>query len=171
MYAYNDAIVQRPISDEEWQALFPTLSGIFDGFAIFKADTGEMLHFEGWVASEERYFTNDAGVTMRVVGGVGRLQVLASKSGLPVSDTVISGNESMTDINGVPVRTGYSISKPNSRGERTVVFFAEFTQNDATIFLSFSGDAKESKQVGEHLSEILYDMLSNGIPDLNAVKY
>jgi hypothetical protein len=171
MYAYNDAVVQRAISDEEWQALFPTLSGILDGFAIFKVDTGELLHFEGWVASEERYFTNDAGVTMRVVGGVGRLQVLASKSGLPVSDTVISGNESMTEINGVPVKTGYSTSKPNSKGSRTVIFFAEFEQNDATIFLSFSGDAKESKQVGEHLSEIVYIMITNGAPDLTSVTY
>lgn len=171
MYAYNDATVQRPISDEEWQALFPTLSGILDGFAIFSADTGELLHFEGWVANEERYFTNNEGETTRVVGGVGQLHVLASKSGLPVSDTVISGNESMTEIGDVPVRTGYFTSKPNSKGARTVIFFAEFVQNDATVFVSFSGDVKESKKIGAHLSEIVYEMITSGAPDLTTVKY
>ena len=171
MYAYNDATVQRPISDEEWRALFPTLSGILDGFAIFSADTGELLHFEGWVANEERYFTNSEGETTRVVGGVGQLHVLASKSGLPVSDTVISGNESMTEIGDVPVRTGYFTSKPNSKGARTVIFFAEFVQNDATVFVSFSGDVKESKKIGAHLSEIVYEMITSGAPDLTTVKY
>ena len=164
-------VCSREISYDEFRSFFPTLTGCFSGGATFAADTGELLHFEGWLSDEEKYFTNEAGEQVRVTGGAGQLHICMSKEGLPVTDTIVSGNESYTEVDGVPLKTGYFVTKPNSRGKRTAIFFAEYTQNGVAVYAELSGDQSESGQIGERLTEAVYGMITNGSPDLSAVRY
>ena len=125
---------------------------------------------ECWVADEEKYYMTERGENVRVVGGAGQLKICASREGFPVTDCIVSGRESETELDGVPLKTGYFVSKPNSRGERTVIFFAEYTLDGMTVYTELSGDLSDKEQVGARLTETVGGMIMSGSPDKYAIK-
>ena len=161
---------QRELTESEMRTLFPTLEGYFNGFAFFD-ESGDMCHIEFHVSDGERYFTNDSGERVRVIGGAGQLKICASKEGLPVTDCIVSGNESGTEVDGVQLKTGYFVTKQNSRGVRTAVFFAEYTINGTTVYAELAGDNDESERVCEKLTAAVYGMIKANSPDISAVRY
>ena len=65
----------------------------------------------------------------------------------------------------------YFITDANSKGIRTVIFFAEYDRKDATIYIELAGNEKDGKQLSEKLSEALFNMIKSNAPDISAVKF
>ena len=93
------------------------------------------------------------------------------RKGLPLTDVIIEGNESTAEINGVTVKTGFTMTKPNSRGIKTIIFFSEFTVDETSVYLELAGDEQESEKLSEKLSEAVSAMINGGGSDINTVKY
>ena len=152
-YAYNYEIKTRALTAEELHTLFPAMNDITENqfpYATFKADTGEMLRLE-------TIFDD--------------IHIHLATSGLPATDTIIVGEESTADINGITVKTGCFVTDANSRGIRTAIFFAEYEMNNTTIYAELAGNAQDSKQLSEKLSDTVYRMIISNAPDISAIQY
>ena len=152
-YAYDYEIKGRALNAAELHTLFPTMANIEENgfpFCTFKADTGELLRLEMTVDD---------------------IHIHIARSGLPATDTIIVGEESFADIEGVTVKTGYFVTAANSKGIKTVIFFAEYEMNNATIYLELAGNEKDSQQLSEKLSNTLYSLINSNIPDISAVNF
>ena len=152
-YAYDYEVRDRALTADELRALFPALSYNTENgnpYATFKADTGEMLRLE---------LTIDD------------VHIHLAKAGLPATDTVIAGENSTADINGIPVKTGYFVTDANSKGIKTAIFFAEYDMNDTTIYIELAGNEKDSEQLSEKLSDTLYSMIESDAPNISVIKF
>ena len=152
-YAYEYEVTERQLTADELREILPTIE-LSDAnglpHAVFKAETGEMERI-GLIADD--------------------IHINLARKGLPLTDVIISGNESTAEINGVTVKTGYSRANPNRPESRRLVFFSEFTIDETSVYLELAGDEKESVQLTKKLSETVLAMINGGAPDINAVKY
>lgn len=152
-YAYNYEVKSRALTYDELHTLFPAMNDITENkfpYATFKADTGEMLRLETILDD---------------------IHIHLAKSGLPATDTIIVGEESTADINGITVKTGYLITDANSKGIKTAIFFAEYDMNNTTIYVELAGNEQDSEQLSEKLSDTVYSMIISNAPDISAIKY
>ena len=152
-YAYEYEVKDRALNAEELHMLFPTIENIEENglpYCTFKADTGELLRLE------------------MVVDDV---HVHVARSGLPATDVIVVGKESVADIEGVTVKTGYFVTDANSKGIKTAIFFAEYEMNDATIYIELAGNEKDSQQLSEKLSAMLLEMIDSKAPDIAAINF
>ncbi len=142
----------RPLTGAELYTLFPAVSGSAGDAAdaIFRAETGALIHAEG------------------TVGGV---RFSLSDAGLPATDTVVTGREHTAVIKGVPVRTGCFVTKPNSQGVRTAIFYAAFRQNQTTVYAELAGAKQDSKALSQKLSDTVYGMVTGGLLNCSAIRY
>ncbi|MFP3155402.1 hypothetical protein LQZ18_13440 [Lachnospiraceae bacterium ZAX-1] len=72
---------------------------------------------------------------MGLEGKIGETKVIIATPGMPVTDTLIEGNETISEVNGVSATAGYFITKANSQGVKNIIFFASLTLGDATIYV------------------------------------
>ena len=119
-------------------------------YATFKADTGEMLRLE----------TVFDDIHIHLV-----------KSGLPATDTIIVGEGSTAEINGITVKTGYFVTDANSKGIKTAIFFAEYEINDTTVYVELAGNKQDSEQLSKKLSDTVYGMIISNATDISAIKF
>lgn len=139
---------------DELYTLFPAMNDITENgfpYATFKADTGEMLRLETTTFDD--------------------IHVHLAKSGLPATDTIIVGEESTADINGITVKTGYFVTDANSKGIKTAVFYAEYDMNNTTFSAEIAGNEQDSKRLSEKLSDFIYNMIISNAPDISVIKY
>lgn len=151
-YAYDCEIADRALTADEIQTLFPELDLLPEyslPHAAFNAETGEMLRLE--VAAE------------------GNLHIHLARAGLPATDTIIDGENSCTEVCGTPVKTGYFLTKPNSRGIRTAIFCAEFTVGGTTVYAELAGNEADSEQLCTRLSEAVYGMICAQAADVDRI--
>lgn len=152
-YAYNYEVKARALTSDELHTLFPAMNDITENkfpYATFKADTGELLRLETILDD---------------------IHIHLAKSGLPATDTIIVGEESTADINGITVKTGYFLTDANSKGIKTAIFFAEYDMNNTTIYVELAGSEQDSEQLSEKLSDTVYSMIISNSPDISAIKY
>lgn len=152
-YAYEYEVTNRQLTQDELRELLPTVEASAENglpYASFKAETGEMERIE-LIADD--------------------IHVHLARKGLPLTDIIISGNESTAEINGVTVKTGYSKANPNRPESKRLVFFSEFTIDETSVYLELAGAERDSEQLTKKLSETVLAMINGGAPDINAVKY
>lgn len=150
-YAYEYDVIGRPLTKDEISLLLPSVKDVTDNdcaSATFKAETGEMIRMEG---------------------RAGHLLIQLAKSGLPVSDTIITGPRSITKINDIEVKTGYFLTSPNSKNIRTAIFFAEFEANGTMAYVEVAGTEMESEELSKRLSEAIYAMIDGNLPDMSKI--
>lgn len=151
-YAYEYDVIGRPLTKDEISLLLPSLKDVTDNdyaSATFKAETGEMIRMEG---------------------RTGHLLIHLAKSGLPVTDTIVTGSRSITKIKDVEVKTGYFLTRPNSKNIRTAIFFAEFEANGTVVYVEVAGEEEESEELSRQLSEAICDMINGNLPDLSKLR-
>ncbi|MBR3447118.1 MAG: hypothetical protein IKH27_04885 [Oscillospiraceae bacterium] len=151
-YAYDFDITDRALTADEMQTLFPGLAILPEysrAHAAFRADTGEMLRLE--TAAE------------------GGLRICLARAELPVTDTVITGEESCSEICGTPVKTGYFLTRANSRGIRTAIFYAEFPIGGTTVYTELAGNEADSEQLCVQLSDTVYRMICAQAADVDRI--
>ena len=74
--------------------------------------------------------------------------------GEPLSDTVLMGKESETELDGVPLSLGSFLTGPNSRGKKTLILYARFeTQGSAPwqVQAEIGGDPDDPKTAAVQL--------------------
>ena len=150
---YDGELKDRALTADELKMLFPALTddaGTGSSFAYFDAKTGAFVYAEG---------------------KLGDVHFHLAAAGVPLTDTVISGTESTAKIGGTDVKTGYTVTKRNSKGNRTAIFCAEYALNGTSVDLELAGDSSESAQLSERLTRILCDMIAQSAPDAANVQY
>jgi hypothetical protein len=106
---------------------------------------------------------------VRLEGKIGDTKVIVAAPGAPVADTVIEGNESVSDVEGVPVTAGYFITKANSQGNKTIIYFASFTLGNATMYVELGGDESNSDAFRDEIASVIKQLIENGAPNLSVV--
>ena len=119
-------VVTRELTGEECAAIFGELAPQVSAVGTFREDTGELVRLEGHL---------------------GDTKVICAAAGIPLTDTLPVGEEFSSVIGDVPVTSGYFITKANSRGEQTAVFFSGYEQEGVRVFLELAGEAGEAAEV------------------------
>lgn len=138
---WGDAI-NREFTADENHILFGALPVI--GSATFRSSDNALMHFEG-----------DTGNT----------KIILSANGHPVTDTVVIGNEDVSEINGIPVAAGYFVTDANSKGIKTIIYFASFDANSTTVYMELAGDESDSDALRTEIGNLI-DTLTQNPPDV-----
>lgn len=135
----------RPLTDEEIQKLG---IGLSDSAAAFSRSTGEVMFIEG------RYHDS-------------HIYICAGDS--DYRDAIIdTGLETVNEISGTEVKTGVFVTDANSKGIKTVIFYAEFVVSGNTVYLELGGDSADAETLGMEFTRQICEIIANGI-DLNAI--
>lgn len=105
-----------------------------------------------------------------IAGEFGNVTLLISVSGQPLNDTVIVGNENATEIEGVPVIAGYFVTEPNSRGEQTVIYYADFELGESKVHVDNSGLSTGSEAIKKEIVDVICKLIANGELDTSKIK-
>jgi hypothetical protein len=140
-------IIERELTVEESAALFGGLP--VTGFAIFRSTDRALLHFEGAI---EGTAMGELAIDAKII---------LSANGHAVTDTIITGNESTSEINGIPVTAGYFVTDANSRGIRNIIYFASFDANGTTVFVELGGAEAYSDALRAEIGGIISQLTLN----------
>lgn len=136
-------IISRELTDEELDRLLPNLP--VTAYAHFNASNNQLIGFEG---------------------KIGDIRLVVSKADVSLLDTIIVGEEKSCEINGVPVTAGYFVTKPNSKGVKTVIYNADFTMGNTRIYVENAGPEYERETVKNELADVIEELINNGELDL-----
>ena len=106
---------------------------------------------------------------VRVEGWIGDTKVILAAPGIPVLDTVIVAEEHVSMIQGVPVSAGCFVTSPNSRGERTIIYFASFSLGEVSAYTEIGGPLDDSVQLRETMAGMIEQMIEHGEPKLGEI--
>ena len=87
------------------------------------------------------------------------IKLIIATPGIPVSDTVIEGKETNSNVDGVPISAGYFITDPNSKGKRNIIYYATFKLGENTIFVEHAGLEENSKTIRNELTELIEELV------------
>jgi hypothetical protein len=132
-------VKSRELTDEELDRLFPNMP--VTAYAHFDADQNLLFGLEG---------------------KIGNIKLVVSMSDFQILDTIIEGNEESSIVNGIPVTAGYFVTKPNSKGEKTVIYYAFFELGNSRIYVENAGAEDESEIVKNELADMIEMLISNG---------
>ncbi len=135
-------VTMQALSQTQLQQLFPDLQ--VEARAIFLAENGSLVGIEG---------------------SVGEMKLLVSCSDMPLTDTVLVGEETTSTVDGVAVTAGRFLTDKNSRGERTAIYYASFHLGESTFYLENAGDYSAREAVKTELADVLQTLLKNGEPN------
>ena len=143
----NLNVTTRPLSNAEIEMLFADLPVTAD--AYFDADNHNILGFEG---------------------KIGDTRMVVSKQGVNLLDTIIDGNTITSSVDGVDIDAGYFVTKSNSQGIKTVIYYATFDMGENTIYVEYSGVENESETVKNNLVDTILKLIDNGAFDLSQIQ-
>ncbi len=130
--------------------------------------TGEELDrlFPNLPVTAYAYFNGSGNRLVGLEGRIGNIKLVVSTSGFQLLDTIIEGSEGQSEVNGVPVTAGYFITRPNSRGKKTVIYYASFEMGSCSIYVENAGAEHERENVKNELANIIETLINNGELDL-----
>lgn len=102
-----------------------------------------------------------------------RVRSAYSVQGLPVGSnnvTIIDGNTITSSVDGVDINAGYFVTKSNSQGVKTVIYYATFDMGENTIYVEYSGVENESETVKNNLADTILKLIENGAFDLSQIQ-
>lgn len=146
-HVHSNSTETRPLSNAEIEMLFADLPVIAD--AYFDADNHNILGFEGKISDT---------------------RMVVSKQGVNLLDTIIDGNTITSSVDGVDIDAGYFVTKSNSQGIKTVIYYATFDMGENTIYVEYSGVENESETVKNNLVDTILKLIENGAFDLSQIQ-
>lgn len=145
------------------------LSDIAAQIRALTADETDMLFNNLQDAEAFGLFDPDEDHLIGVEGTIGSAKVIISAPNHNVLDTVIGAMKQTDEIYGVPISAGYFVTKANSAGKKTAVYYASFELDGYTVYIENSGNADESDSIRKDISDIVKAVIDNGTPDLNRI--
>lgn len=140
-------VTARELNDEEIKMLFADLPVTAN--AYFDTDNHNILGFEGKIDD---------------------MKLVVSTQGVKLLDTVIDGNEYASTVGEVSINAGYFVTKANSQGVKTVIYYATFDIGENTVYVEYSGVESESETVKTNLVDTILKLIENGEFDLSQIK-
>lgn len=144
-------VTTRPLTEAETAALFPGLSvaanAIFLNNDVDTGDSQELVGFEGQI---------------------GNVKVIISASGVQLRDTILVGAEEASQIGGTAIVAGYFETKPNSKGEQNVIYYATLELGGWEVYLENGGRKDDSETIKNQLAEVAQKLIENGDPGFAA---
>lgn len=101
-------------------------------------------------------------------GNIGNVKIIISTSDVQLFDTVIEGDEKSSAVNNVNISAGYFITEPNSKNERTAIYYAEFELGSSRVYLENAGSADDSEIIKNELASVIQKLTDNGELSLTA---
>lgn len=115
------------------------------------------------------FFDAETRNAVGLEGKIGNGRLIVSINGVNLSDTVIEGHEYTSTINGVDVNAGYFVTKANSKGIKTSIYYATVKIGENDIYVEFAGDERESEALKIDLANCLQKVIENGEFDLSII--
>ncbi|MDR3305797.1 MAG: hypothetical protein LBS85_07250 [Clostridiales Family XIII bacterium] len=145
-FAFDFDVSSRDLTDSEIKILFGDLPAA--AYAAFNAENHSFVRLEG---------------------EIGDTKVILAAPGAPLTDTIIQGNENVSEINGVPVTAGYFVTKANSQGVKTIICFASWKLGDVIEYVQLGGNYDDSEAFRNEIASVIERLIQNGTPDLNQI--
>lgn len=137
-------IISRDLTGEELERLFPNLS--VTAYAHFNASNNQLVGLRG---------------------KIGDIRLIVSRADVNLLDTIVEGNEKSSEINGVPITAGYFVTRPNSTGIKTAIYYVAFTMGNTRIYVENAGPEYERETVKNELADVIEALINNGELDLS----
>lgn len=135
----------RKITEEEAAQLFSGIS-VTTGFVWFDLDEGNFMGIEG---------------------EIGDIDLFVAKKGMMIDDTIVMGEETISMVNDIEVTAGYFLMRPNSKGERRIIYYANFEIGNTTFGLEYAGAEAEAEKLCTELADVIEKLIQNGEPDFS----
>lgn len=132
----------RDLNKEEAEHLFPGLSVVGD--ALFDTENGNFMGIEG---------------------DIGEMDLFVAKKGIMIDDTIVVGVEEVSTVNGLDVTAGYFLTSPNSKGERRIIYYANFEIGDTVFGLEHAGPEADAETLRQELVAVIQKLIEKGEPD------
>lgn len=122
------------------------------------------------VAANAVYAEAD-GQFIGIDGRIGNVKIAISASGsdFQLRDTEIAGQENDNEIQGVKVTAGYFLTKPNSDGIRTAIFYVSFMLDEYIVYLENAGKEHEIDAVCKELTAVMQRLIDSGQVDFSKI--
>ena len=108
-------------------------------------------------------FNNEYDSILGIEGKYDDMKLLVSAPGVSISDLVIEGEETASDVGGVSVNAGYFTNG------KTVIYYATFELGESTVYIENAGKKDESESVRTEIASAIQDLISLELIDLSSV--
>ncbi len=143
----------KDLTNDQIATLFPHLASTHTAQAW-----ASFFYADGTLHSIRARFTSSGGLTTEVHAAVGQISL----------DYVLSESSTVSNIMGIPVSAGFFITKPNSRGERNIIYFASFEMDGTGYYADLGGPLSEDDTLRREFSEVLAALIIDGPRDIGA---
>ena len=126
--------------------------------------------FQGFSVTGYALFDADNGSFMGIEGDIGEMDLFVAKKGIMIDDTIVVGEEEVSGVNGVDVTAGYFLTSPNSKGERKIIYYANFEMGDTVYGLEHAGPEAEAATLRQELADVIEKLIANGEPDFGILE-
>lgn len=133
-------ISTRDLTEDEIANLFGDLPVI--AYAVFKAENNSVIGVEG------KY---------------GDMKLIISAPDITLNDTIVDGEDRVSEVDGVSVNAGYFINNKN------VIYYATFKLGENTVYLEHAGEKDESEVVKSEISSAIQDLIENGVIEIETI--
>lgn len=125
--------------------------------------------FAGLSATGQAAFAGKGRQAAGFDGKIGNVKVVISTPGLCLRDTIVVGREESTQVEGTAVTAGYFVTRPNSRGEKNVIYYASFALGNSSIYVEGGGTQAQGATVREEVASVIWRLIQNGEPDFSGI--
>lgn len=136
--------------------------------ALEESEVGKLFH--GLPVTAYALFNAEDSNIIGIEGNIDDMKLIVSKSDMMLNDVVIEGEEKASDVDGVSVYAGYFITKADSRGGKTVIYYASFKLGGCTVYLEHAGPDDESETVRDEIASVIKKVISFGEINLEEIK-
>lgn len=92
------------------------------------------------------------GSVLGIQGSYKNMKLLISAPGINISDTVIVGEETASNVNGVKVKAGYFTTN------KAVIYYAAFKLGESTVYLENAGNKDESENAKTEIASAVQSL-------------
>lgn len=134
---------------------------------LTKDETAELFH--GLPVTACAVFDAEDGSLAGLEGTVNNMKLIVSKADRLLRDIIVEGEENVSDVCGVSVCAGYSIMGADSKGKKTVIYYATFKSGDCMVYIEHSGPEEKEGVLRNEIASAVYGMISLGGMDLSGI--
>lgn len=127
------------------------------------------LLFNELPASGVAYFNKDSGQFVAFEGNINDVSLAVTAPGEIFADTIIDGKETISEIEGTAVSAGYFLTDKNSKGERTIIYYASLKLGQYEVYVEHAGNESNRDSVKTELANIVQVLISNGELDMGLI--
>ena len=129
------------------------------------------LLFNDLPASGVAYFDKHSGKFVAFEGKINDISLDITAPGEFFADTIIDGKETISEIQGTAVSAGYFLTDKNSKGERTIIYYASFKLGQYEFYVEHAGIESNSDSLKTELANTIQTLISNGELDISSIYF